>query len=85
MKVQRASHCVYQIRYHRVFCIKYRCSLLVVEERCEYLKQLFKEIGERYWFELEKMGTDGDPVYVFVGAAPKYAPSRVMQIPKSIW
>jgi putative transposase len=84
MKVERASHCVYQIRYHMVFCIKYRHSLLLVEERCEYLKQVFKEIGERYWFELEEMGTDGDHVHVFVGAAPKYAPSRVMQILKSI-
>ena len=67
-----------------VFCIKYRRSLLVFEERCQYLKQVFKEIGERYWFELEEMGTDGDHVHVFVGAAPKYAPSRVMQILKSI-
>jgi putative transposase len=84
MKVQRASHCVYQIRYHMVFCVKYRRSLLVVEERCEYLKQVFREIGERYWFELEEMGTDGDHVHVFVGAAPKYSPSRVMQVLKSI-
>ena len=30
------------------------------------------------------MGTDGDHIHVFVGAAPKYAPSRVMQILKSI-
>jgi putative transposase len=67
-----------------VFCIKYRHSLLLVEERCEYLKQVFKEIGERYWLELEEMGTDGDHVHVFVGAAPKYAPSRVMQVLKSI-
>lgn len=84
MKVQKASHCVYQIRYHMVFCIKYRRGLLVVEERCEYLKEVFKEIGERYWFEMEEMGTDGDHVHVFIGTAPKYAPSRVMQILKSI-
>jgi putative transposase len=30
------------------------------------------------------MGTDGDHVHLFVGAAPKYAPSKVMQIVKSI-
>jgi putative transposase len=84
MKVQRASHCVYQIRYHMVFCIKYRQRLLSVEERCEYLKQVLKDIAERYWFEMEKMGTDGDHVHLFVGSAPKYAPSRVMQILKSI-
>ena len=64
-----------------VFCIKYRQRLLSAEARCEYLKQVLKEIAERYWFEMEEMGTDGDHVHLFVGAAPKYAPSRVMQIP----
>ena len=54
------------------------------EERCEYLKYIFREIAERYCFELEEMGTDGDHVHLFVGAAPKYAPSRVMQVLKSI-
>ena len=67
-----------------VFCVKYRRKLLKSEERREYLKHIFREIAERYWFELEEMGTDGDHVHLFVGAAPKYAPSRVMQILKSI-
>ncbi|MEM1370543.1 MAG: IS200/IS605 family transposase, partial [Cyanobacteria bacterium P01_H01_bin.15] len=67
-----------------VFCVKYRRGLLIAEQRCEYLKGVFKEIGERYWFELEEMGTDGDYVHLFLGAASKYAPSRVMQILKSI-
>ncbi len=84
MKLQRASHCVYQIRYHMVFCLKYRRGLLLLEERCEYLQQVFEEIAERYWFEIDQMGTDGDHIHIFVAAAPKYAPSRVMQILKSI-
>jgi putative transposase len=65
-------------------CCKYRRGLLILDERCEYLKQVLKEIGERYWLEIEEMGTDGDHIHLFVGAAPKYAPSRVMQILKSI-
>ena len=84
MELKRASHCVYQIRYHMVFCIKYRRGLLGLEERSDYLRQIFHEIGQRYWFEMEEMGTDGDHVHLFVGAAPKYSPSRVMQILKSI-
>lgn len=80
MELKRSNHCVYQIRYHLVFCVKYRRKLLKPKERCEYLKY----IGERYSFELEEMGTDGDHIHVFVGAAPKYAPSRVMQILKNI-
>ncbi|QHV00015.1 IS200/IS605 family transposase, partial [Synechocystis sp. CACIAM 05] len=30
MELKRASHCVYQIRYHMVFCVKYRRGLLVL-------------------------------------------------------
>ena len=67
-----------------VSCVKYRRGLLGLEERSDYLKQIFHEIGQRYWFEMEEMGTDGDHVHLFVGAAPKYSPSRVMQILKSI-
>ncbi len=84
MELKRASHCVYQIRYHMVFCIKYRRGLLGLEERSNYLRQIFHEIGQGYWFDMEEMGTDGYHVHLFVGAAPKYAPSRVMQILKSI-
>lgn len=41
-----------------------------------YLMQVFQEIAERYWFEMEEMGSDGDHVHLFAGAAPKYAPSQ---------
>ncbi|QHU99185.1 IS200/IS605 family transposase, partial [Synechocystis sp. CACIAM 05] len=36
MELKRASHCVYQIRYHMVFCVKYRRGLLGLEERSNY-------------------------------------------------
>ena len=67
-----------------VMCVKYRKQLLNQVNRVEKLKQIIKEIGERYWFETDEMGTDGDHVHIFVGAAPRYAPSRIMQIIKSI-
>ena len=84
MEIGRANHCVYQIRYHMVMCVKYRKRLLKEAERCQFLKRTWAEIAERYEFKLDEMGTDGDHVHVFVGAAPRYAPSRVMQILKSI-
>jgi putative transposase len=67
-----------------VMCLKYRKQLLFVKDRCEYLKSCCKEIAERYWFEFESIGTDGDHVHILVGAAPRYAPSKVMQVIKSI-
>ena len=42
------------------------------QEKIEKLRMVLKEIGERYWFEMDEIGTDGDHVHVFVGAAPRY-------------
>ena len=67
-----------------VLCVKYRRQLLFVGDRFEFLKEICNGIEERYWFEFESIGTDGDHVHILVGAAPRYAPSRVMQIIKSI-
>jgi len=36
----------------------------------------------RVWFEFEAIGTDGDHVHLFWGAAPRYSTSRIMQIIK---
>ncbi len=84
MEVKFASHCVYQIRYHMVLCIKYRKSLLNRENYRRTLIEIFKLISERYWYELDEVGTDGDHVHIFVGAAGRWAPSRIIQTLKSI-
>jgi len=38
--------------------------------------------GERYCFEFDAIDNYGDHVHLFVGAEPKYFPSKVMQIIK---
>ena len=75
---------MYKIRYHMVMNIKYRRKLLRDTSRINYIKNICSEIGEKYWFDFDAIGTDGDHVHIFVGAAPRYSPSRVMQIIKSI-
>jgi len=84
METKFASHCSYKIRYHIVMCVKYRKQLLKNRGRITKLAQTIKEIGRAYWFETDEMGTDGDHVHVFIGAAPRYSPSNIMQIIKSI-
>jgi len=80
MELRHANHCVYKIRYHMVFCVKYRKKLLLNSELIIFLKSICYGISERYCFEFDAIGTDGDLVHLFVGAEPKYSPSRVMQI-----
>ena len=50
----------------------------------DFVKKLMNEIGERYWFKFEAIGMEEDHMHVVVGAAPRYSPSRIMQILKSI-
>jgi putative transposase len=83
MELRHAKNCVYKIRYHIVFCMKYRKKILN-NDITNFLKNICSEIGERYSFEFDAIGCDGDHVHLFVGAAPKDSPSRVMQIIKSI-
>ena len=67
-----------------VLCVKYRKQLLFEKGRFTLLKDICAGIRERYWFVFESIGTDGDHVHILVGAPPRYAPSKVMQIVKSI-
>ena len=91
MELRHANHCVYKIRYHMVFCVKYRKNLLLGTELVNFLKnvcfeisEICFEISERYCFEFDAICSDGDHVHLFVGAESKYSPSKIMQIIKSI-
>jgi len=84
MELKNANHCVYKMRYNIVFCVKYRKKLLLEIELINFFKNLCSEVCERYGFEFDAIGTDGDHAHFFVGAEPKYSPSKVTQVIKSI-
>lgn len=67
-----------------MFCIKYRKSLFQEDKIIEYFKEILRKIGERYYFTFETIGIDENHVHLLVQSAPRYAPSRVAQIIKSI-
>ena len=48
------------------------------------LKEIFREIAERYEFEIDTMEAMDDHVHLFLVVPPKYAPGRVVQIIKSV-
>ena len=83
MEVRYACHCSYRIRYHTVFVLKYRKQLISADV-FDFLKSVFHGISERYFLNFHAIGTDSDHLHTLVEAAPRYAPSRVMQICKSI-
>jgi len=83
MDVKYACHCSYRIRYHMVFVIKYRKDLIDNEIK-SCLASIFKGIQDRYFLEFHAIGTDEDHLHILVEAPPRYSPSNIMQICKSI-
>ena len=67
-----------------VMCVKHRKQMLRQEKYRQTLVETLREIGRRYGYEIEEVGTDGDHVHVFVGAGGRWSPSRIMQVLKSI-
>jgi len=83
MSVVKSFHCAYSIHYHVVFPLKYR-KILLSEPIVASLKQLTKEIEERYQFEIESLGCDLNHIHILCSLHPKYSPGEFVRIYKSI-
>ena len=49
----RSSHNVFKIKYHVVFCIKYRKDLFLEEKYVATIKQVCKDIEDRFYLLFE--------------------------------
>jgi putative transposase len=80
---KRTHHAVYDLKYHLVWIPKYRKSLLLGPiER--WLEELFHEIAEEQGFEILEMQLMPDHVHLFVSAAPRWAPGKIVGTFKAI-
>ncbi len=66
-----------------VFVVKYRKDL-ITPEIFEFMKEICKGIQKRYYLWFEALGYEEDHIHLLIEGAPKYSPSRIMQICKSI-
>ena len=83
MQVEYAPHCSYRIRYHMVFVVKYRKDL-ITDKIFVYTKEIFEGITKRYYLNFHAIGYEADHFHILVEARPRYSPSQIMQICKSI-
>ena len=67
-----------------MFIVKYRKDLFLNEKYINHMKQTLLELEKRYFLQTETIGFDEDHVHILMQAAPRYSPSRVIQIVKSI-
>jgi len=83
MALKRASHAVYDTKYHLVWAPKYRKWILRGDIR-ERVKRLFEEIAENHEFEIDTMEVAEEHVHIFLSFPPRYSISRVVGMLKSI-
>ena len=82
--VRTTEHNAYQIHYHLVTPVKYRLAIFGRPDREQTLRSVCSEIEERYSIWFEQLGLDTNHVHYLLSSAPKFAPSRLVQIIKSI-
>ena len=77
------SHNVSILLYHFVCPAKYH-RVLFSEEIDQTIKEVCREISKRYEIHFIEIGTDEDHVHFLVQSVPKYSPTKIITIIKSI-
>ena len=70
-KYHSSEHLIYSCQYHVIFCPKYRRKVLVdgVDIR---LKELFKEISDKYRFSIVEIEVMPDHVHMLIDCNPRF-------------
>ena len=83
MTLRETSHSKHNLKYHFVWCPKYR-RLVLKGNIGKFVSGIIYEIAERYDFEVVELAVMEDHVHMFVSAPPDVAPSHIVQWVKSI-
>ncbi len=67
-----------------MFCIKYRKDLFLEDKYFNCFKAILSEIAKRYFLVFETVGVEEDHIHTLVQSAPRYSPSHLVQMIKSI-
>ncbi len=84
MGIIHTSHARYDLWYHLAFSTKYRKHIFTDEKTKEEVENLFREIALQYDLKIDKIQVVSDHVHMSVSAPPRIAPSRAVQILKSV-
>ena len=80
----KSYHKVFKVKYHFVFVIKYRKDLFLDDKYVKTFRDVCKGMEERYTIKFETIGFDEDHVHFMLQSVPKYSPSQLFRIVKSI-
>ena len=84
MGIRHTSHARYELWYHVAWGTKYRKHVFTDPKTKEEVGDLLREIALQYDMEIEKIEVLSDHVHLSLSAPPRIAPSRAIQILKSV-
>ena len=83
MELQRNTHHVFRLMYHFVWIPKYRHKVFSEPYRTT-LKEIIEKIGYDYNIEIVEIEVPVDHIHMVVRTEPRFSPSDIMQVVKSI-
>lgn len=78
MENRKGSHSIYNLKYHIVFCTKYRYRVLT-GEISERLREIIREVCSTYYVEIVSGSISPDHVHVLLSIPPSISVSKVLQ------
>ena len=84
MTIQKTSHTRFEIWYHVAWATKYRKKVFTHPYGQKAVAQLLRKIAEGYDMKIGEIQVLSDHLHLTLSAPPRIAPSRAVQILKSI-
>lgn len=78
------AHNVSVLLYHYVCPTKYRKVVFDVQKVVDILRETCKEIAVQYDINFIEIGEDMDHVHFLIQSVPKYSPTQIINIIKSV-
>lgn len=82
-EIHSGRGCVYCLRYHIVWCVKYRHKVLT-EEIAKELKNILRKIANDNGFNILEFNTDNDHVHILIDCSPQHFIPDIMKAIKGV-
>lgn len=83
MNIKKGRGYVYSLKYHIVWCVKYRQEILFGNLK-EDLIEILKNIAKDNDFEIIELNINKDHVHMFVGLSPQHYIPNIMKALKGV-
>lgn len=78
MDYRQGTHSIYALKYHIVFCTKYRYRILTGEVATR-TRELIQEICASHYVDILSGGMNADHVHLLLSAPPNLSVSKIIQ------